>query len=136
MQFRNNGMGEDNIIRNHFTAYVKCRVERRKWRIIKKRNRVAKNEVTVDFESYFADSVGVADAVTGSDRDPMTWENERLVSAFLSISKRDQIIVFAHVLDEATYDEIGGMIGMTGKGASTAYYRAVEKMRSLMETES
>ena len=89
-----------------------------------------------DFESYFADSVGVADAVTGSDRDPMTWENERLVSAFLSISKRDQIIVFAHVLDEATYDEIGGMIGMTGKGASTAYYRAVEKMRSLMETES
>ena len=136
MQFRNNGMGEDNIIRNHFTAYVKCRVERRKWRIIEKRNRVAKNEVTVDFESYFADSVGVADAVTGSDRDPMTWENERLVSAFLSISKRDQIIVFAHVLDEATYDEIGGMIGMTGKGASTAYYRAVEKMRSLMETES
>lgn len=136
MQFRNNGMGEDNIIRNHFTAYVKCRVERRKWRIIEKRNRVAKNEVTVDFESYFADSVGVADAVTGSDRDPMTWENERLVSAFLSLSKRDQIIVFAHVLDEATYDEIGGMIGMTGKGASTAYYRAVEKMRSLMETES
>ena len=136
MQFRNNGMGEDNIIRNHFTAYVKCRVERRKWRIIEKRNRVAKNEVTVDFESYFADSVGVADAVTGSDRDPITWENERLVSAFLSLSKRDQIIVFAHVLDEATYDEIGGMIGMTGKGASTAYYRAVEKMRSLMETES
>ena len=136
MQFRNNGMGEDNIIRNHFTAYVKCRVERRKWRIIEKRNRVAKNEVTVDFESYFADSVGVADAVTGSDRDPMTWENERLVSAFLSLSKRDQIIVFAHVLDEATYDEIGDMIGMTGKGASTAYYRAVEKMRSLMETES
>ena len=136
MQFRNNGMGEDNIIRNHFTAYVKCRVERRKWKIIEKRNRVAKNEVTVDFESYFADSVGVADAVTGSDRDPMTWENERLVSAFLSLSKRDQIIVFAHVLDEATYDEIGGMIGMTGKGASTAYYRAVEKMRSLMETES
>lgn len=136
MQFRNNGVGEDNIIRNHFTAYVKCRVERRKWRIIEKRNRVAKNEVTVDFESYFADSAGVADAVTGSGRDPMTWENERLVSAFLSLSKRDQIIVFAHVLDEATYDEIGGMIGMTGKGASTAYYRAVEKMRSLMETES
>ena len=136
MQFRNNGVGEDNIIRNHFTAYVKCRVERRKWRIIEKRNRVAKNEVTVDFESYFADSVGVADAVTGSDRDPMTWENERLVSAFLSLSKRDQNIVFAHVLDEATYDEIGGMVGMTGKGASTAYYRAVEKMRGLLKTDS
>ena len=136
MQFRNNGKGEDNIIRNHFTAYVKCRVERRKWRIIEKRNRVAKNEVTVDFESYFADIVGAADAVTGSDRDPMTWENERLVCAFLSLSKRDQTIIFAHVLDEATYDEIGGMVGMTGKGASTAYYRAVDRMRNLMKKEN
>ena len=136
MQFRNNGVGADNIIRNHFTAYVKCRVERRKWRIIGKRNRVTRNEVLVDFESYFADSIGTTDALTASGRDPVTWENERLVSAFLSLSKRDQTIIFAHVLDEATYDEIGSMVGMTGKGASTAYYRAVEKMRSLMERES
>lgn len=68
----------------------------------------------------------------GTDRDPMTWDNELLVSAFQSLTEREQTILIAHVLDEATFEELGDALGLSYKGASTAYYRVINKLRKYM----
>jgi len=132
MQFRNNGIGADNIIRNHFTAYLKLRVERRKRDFLRKRTRLTQHEVSVDYENEFADRADSRDLLFGSGRDPMTWDNEKLVSAFLSLSERDQMIMVARVMDEMSFEELGAALGLSSKGASTAYYRAIGKLREYM----
>lgn len=132
MQFRNDGAGADNIIRNHFTAYLKLRFERRKRDILRKRARLTQHEVSVDYESCFADRIDSENAMLGAGRDPMTWDNELLVSAFQSLTEREQTILIAHVLDEATFEELGDVLGLSYKGASTAYYRVINKLRKYM----
>ena len=132
MQFRNDGLGAENIVRNHFTAYLKLRVERRKRDILRKRKRLQMHEVPVDFDSYLADCIQSVDMYAGSDRDPLTWENELLVSAFRSLNEREQLILIAHVLDEATFEDLARTLGLSSKGASTAYYRVINKLRKYM----
>lgn len=133
MQFRNDGIGAENIVRNHFTAYLKLRVERRKRDILRKRERLQMHEVPVDYDSYFAESLESVDMSVGSDRDPLTWDNELLVSAFQSLNEREQQILIAHVLDEATFEELARAYGLSYKGISSAYYRVIQKLRKYMD---
>ena len=133
MQFRNDGIGAENIVRNHFTAYLKLRVERRKRDILRKRERREKHEVSVDYDIYFAESLESVDMPADSDRDPLTWDNELLVSAFQSLNKREQQILIARVLDDVTFEELARAYGLSYKGASSAYYRVIQKLRKYMD---
>ena len=132
MQFRNDGAGEDNIIRNRFTAYIKLRIEGKRRDILSKRARLARHEMSVDYESCFADMAGSENAMLASGRDPMTWNNELLIHAFRSLNEREQAILIAHVLDDVTFDDLGDALGLSYKGVSTAYYRVIQKLRRLM----
>ena len=78
MQFRNDGSGEDNIIRNRFTAYIKLRIEGKRRDVLRKRAKFVRHEISVDYENCFADMADSKDAMLGSGRDPMTWDNELL----------------------------------------------------------
>ena len=136
MQFRNDGIGAENIVRNHFTAYLKLRVERRKCDILRKRESLQMHEVPVDYDSYLADSIQSVDMYAGADRDPLTWENELLVSAFQSLNEREQQILIAHVLDESTFEELACAYCLSYKGVSSAYYRVILKLRRYMSDAS
>lgn len=135
MQFRNDGSGLSNIIHNRFTAYIEQRIRGRRRDYLEKRSRISSNEIPVDFESSFE---GFADERSSSllpEQDPMAWENDKLVDAVKMLTPRERYILTAHVLDEKSFDELGKLLGTGYKGAASAYYRVIAKMRKFMGGE-
>ena len=59
----------------------------------------------------------------------MRLENMALLAAIESLTDLERSILFARVLDECGYDAIAGKLGLRYKGASTAYYRVIQKLR-------
>ena len=135
MQFRNDGSGLSNIVHNRFTAYIEQRIRGKRRDYLEKRNRISGKEIPVDYESSFE---GFADERSSSllpDRDPMAWENDRLVDAVKMLTPRERYILTAHVLDEMGFDELGKQLGTGYKGAASAYYRVITKMKKSMGGE-
>lgn len=133
MQFRNDGIGIANITRNAFTAYLKLRVERKRRDILAKRERRQKHEVLTDFDTFEISDAEDCDPASACGYDPITWSNESLVRAFGALNERERYILIARVFDERSFEEIGNTLGMTYKGITTAYYRVLRKLRTLME---
>ena len=135
MQFRNDGLGLSNIVHNRFTAYIEQRIRGKRRDYLEKRNRISSREIPVDYESSFE---GFADERGSSllpERDPITWENDKLVDAVKMLTPRERYILTAHVLDEKGFDELGKKLGPGYKGAASAYYRVIAKMKKSMEGE-
>ena len=65
----------------------------------------------------------------------MRLENTALLKAIERLKTPEQMILFARVLEECSYDEIAQKLGLRYKGASAAYYRVLQKLRQSLEGE-
>ena len=128
MKFGNSGKGESNILQNQFTRYLKTAVQRRKIDLFHARNRVYGREC---YDDSWQDIPGLIteDIYFNSSAQCDTFGLEE---ALCQIGKRDRYIFFAHVLDERTFTELAAELGMTYKAVSTAYYRAIHKIREAL----
>lgn len=67
----------------------------------------------------------------------MQLENDTLKDALEQISEREQYVFLAHVLEEASFEELAVALGLGYKGVAAIYYRAVNKIkRKMKEAES
>ena len=52
-----------------------------------------------------------------------------LYRALKQITDRERYVLFAHVLEEKDFGQIGKELGLSYKGAASVYYRAIARMR-------
>lgn len=122
---RNNGITENEILQNQFTAYVSRAVRNRRLRYIMNQDR--KNSKELLF-SQLQDFVGVED-------DPISelLEYEVLKGALRQIREKERAIILARAVEERCFKEIAKEMDMTYKAVTNMYYRIMKRLKACME---
>ncbi len=124
MGHKNNGQGEVNALQNQFTAYLLTALKRKKRDYINKQIQISGHEFAVDFQAaQFSD-----DAADAMDRDVST-EDLALTEALGRLTARERYILFEHILNDCSYDELAKPLGLRYNGVSAAYHRIIQKLR-------
>lgn len=119
---RNNGKGEENVLQNQFTRYLITAIEREKAKYQKRRSIQSCQELLTDLD----------DSIPAHGPWDMSLELFAVYQALNQVSKRDQYIFLARVLDQRGFDELAIELNMSYKSVSTAYYRVVQKLRNAL----
>lgn len=126
---RNNGQGESESLQNRFTAYLVLSVRR------KKRNYIIKKYTQQQHEIPFEETLDQSDQHELSDVLPlmMRLENESLCYALGKLNEREWKVFISRALDERSFADMGKELGLGYKGVAAIYYRAIQKIRKIME---
>ena len=133
MLFRNDGKGESNAVQNRFTAYVVLAVQRRKSAVLRHRKEIAEFEYSVDFDGDLVWMQSQQD--TDFSALMMQFEIIAFEQALDRLSKRDRYILVTRLLHRRSFDEIAQELGLSYKGVTTVYYRAIKKIRKELRGE-
>lgn len=122
---RNNGITENEILQNQFTAYVCHAIHRRRMRYIIKRDRKNNKELNL---SQLQDYVSVED-------DPISelMEYDLLRQALRHIQQKERAIILARVVGQKSFEEIAREMGVTYKSVTNMYYRIMKRLKAYME---
>ena len=124
MGHKNNGQGEVNALQNQFTAYLLTALKRKKRDYMNKQIQISGHEFAVDFQAaQFSD-----DTVDAMGRDVST-EDLALMQALNRLTVRERYILFDHILNDCSYDELTKPLGLRYNGVSAAYHRIIQKLR-------
>lgn len=125
---RNNGVGDDNILQNQFTAYLLISLRRRKARYLSGKAKRLQYELSLDLQEYLPEIRTEPDMLLGL---PMfsQLENQRLRQALERLKARDVYIFLAKVLEDRSYAEIAEELGIGYKAVTAAYSRMVERLK-------
>ena len=122
---RNNGITEDEILQNQFTAYVTLAVRRQRMHYTKKLEQKNNNE----FHFLPLHSSMPAE----EDQIGILVEYDALNYALRQIREKDRKIVLARVVEEKPFAEIAQEMDMTYKAVSQLYYRILKRLKLHME---
>ena len=128
MREKNNGIGEDNVLQNQFTAYLVTATRNRKIRYLQKNDRRRAFEVSIEMQIQVAE--------LSKDDEPLTGlpvieqlESHLLQKALRQAKERDLYILFARALHNKTFDDIAGDLGLKLNTVASIYYRLIERLR-------
>ncbi len=116
---------ESDDVRNRFTAYVQTALRNRKARYLsgdKSRVQMESSELPGDFIISEEACFSVA-------------ETEILLSALEKIQERERKIVYQRAVQEKSFVEIATALEMKYSSVTMVYYRALRKLRSLMQED-
>lgn len=129
MRFRNDGIGEDNSVQNRFTAYVMTAVQRRRASYLKAQARLARHETPMDLNGP------CLDGSDEQDQEDVLLESVALAEALEQLGARDRYILLARALDGQDFEALAAELCLSYKGVTTAYYRALQKLRQMLGGE-
>lgn len=129
---RNKGQEESEILQNRFTAYLVTAVNRRKVTYINQRNKQLQRECLMendDWKLELTSGQGVFDELPLL----MNLENDSLFYALKHLNEKERYVFLERVLNEVSFEALAAMLGLSYKGTTTIYYRAIQKMKKYME---
>ena len=129
MERRNSGRSEINVLQNKFTAYLLKAIRRQKCDYHKKRIRQQAHEVLIDCQVREPIDEGTFDPMMDSLSPMMQIEDLALLQALNRLTIRERYILFEHILNERSYEELAKPLGLRYSGVSTAYRRIIQKLR-------
>ena len=122
---KNNGSNENDILQNQFTSYLSKAISNMKIDFIREKKARQKREQTTDqYELLF-----VQEAFELED----FFEKEALSKAIKDIREMERYVILARTEDKKKFKVIASELGMGEKGVSAIYYRAVKKLRKMLE---
>ena len=125
---RNDGISEDDICQNQFTAYVLLAVKRKRQSYIKKKQRDNEKENRTKNEAEQSEF-----RTAGYDMwSRMEPRNEKLMAAMQQLSLKERLVVTEYVLKGKPFKKIAQETGLKEKGVASAYYRSIKKLRAKM----
>lgn len=132
-------------IQNTFTAYVVKSVEGRRKLYLAKRHRVETMENYLEEDSITEPSVHFEDYYTQYKRENLlereiqgtylTWDelsDRNLVAAIRLLKKEERELLFQHIFEEKSFDEISQETGVARNKVENWYYYAVKKIHNWM----
>jgi RNA polymerase sigma factor (sigma-70 family) len=134
MREQNDGIGEDNILHNQFTAYLLKAVRNRKLQYLRQKSRVHALEVALELRIPAISAHPEEESLPGLpviDR----IENDRLRQALGQITERGLYILFGRALWDKPFAEIALELGMKLKTVTSIYYRLIERLRRELQCD-
>ena len=129
MQYRNDGIGESNILQNQFTAYLVTSLKRRKMRYLGTKIQQKQYELPLDVQDYFSEFQMTPDML--DDLPTLAQiENVLLQRSLKRLKQRESYILYAKVLGQCSFVEVSDELGMDYKAVTAVYYRTVKKIRN------
>ena len=133
MLFRNDGKSEANIIQNRFTAYAVLAVQRKKGAVLRHRKEIAEFEHPADFDGDLVWMQNQQDS--GFTALMVQFEIIAFEQALDRLSERDRYILVTRLLHRRSFDELAQKLGLSYKGVTAVYYRAIQKIRKELRGE-
>lgn len=129
---RNKGQEEAEILQNRFTAYLVTAVNRRKLTYINQRNKQLQRECLMENDDW---KLELTSEQEGFNDLPllMNLENDQLFYALKHLNEKERYVFLERVLNEVSFEELAAVLGLSYKGATTIYYRTVQKMKKYMK---
>lgn len=119
---RNDGKGI-NAVQNKFTALLKTALRNRRIDYMLEHKKYSR-EVPIEEYANFTDEYDFIQAIVDFDV---------VKSALKTLSERERKIILAHIIEDRDFADIGREYGLTYKGAATVFYRAMAKLREVLE---
>lgn len=133
---KNNGQTEAEKLQNRFTAYLLVAVRRQQRDYILKKYQKERFELLTESGTWQLEKPLEPDMLSELPLF-MQLERDSLKDALEQISERERYVFLAHVLEEASFEELAVALGLGYKGVASIYYRAVNKIkRKMKEAES
>lgn len=124
---RNNGQGESNILHNQFTHYLINALQWRKIGYLKKLPRLGSREIPIDFDGSLGQVLKNREENTFTIEQPL--DSIALAQALSRLKERDRYVLLARALEGRDFEELAAELGLTYKGVSTVYYRAIRNLK-------
>ena len=125
---RNDGLHEDNVLQNQFTAYLLKAIRNATLRYMQRKARRQSVETSYGLDAPYQE-VGADDQMMGELSLFEQIACYGLHQALCRMGERELYILFAKALQGKTYAEIGLALEMPAKSVSTIYYRMVKRLR-------
>ena len=129
---KNDGQNEADKLQNRFTAYISVAIQRRRNAYIMQSVRQQRLE-TLTENPVSVGEYDILDDILGELPLLMQLENDRLLYSLKELDERERQIFLARVLDDKSFEELAGVIGLSYKGVAAIYYRALRKIRNRMK---
>lgn len=121
---KNDGLSQDNIVQNRFTAYLLTSISHRKAKYLKTLNEQFKQEIPLE----------VAELLIGEDGGiNKSFDNEigdmELQRELSKLTERDRSIVFKRAVSEESFVKIAADMDMGYAAVKAVYRRSLDKIR-------
>ena len=125
MYKKNNGLTEQEKLQNKFSAYIETTIVRYRMTYLryKSRNYIGLCENEEEFESIPDTTDFVYDMCSA----------ECISNALKSLNEKERYVFVSKVIEERDFNEIAETMGMKYKGVTTLYYRAIAKLKTMLE---
>lgn len=129
---RNNGVTEDEILQNCFTAYLLTAMRRRKRDYIQsqRRNQITNEKLSLEETKRLR--ITDQELVT-----LLTWGNlangNMANKVFQQLSQRETYVLVSCTVGGKSYSQLAEELGIGYKGVAAIFYRAKEKLHRIME---
>ena len=122
---RNNGLTEQEILQNRFTALVTVSIERARIDYLRKEKSRNRHAFQMDSESFdmIPDSTDFVEEICEADS---------LAYALKQLDERERYVIIARVIEERSFEEIADELGLKYKGVAALYYRTTAKLRDIL----
>ncbi|MBR4083302.1 MAG: sigma-70 family RNA polymerase sigma factor [Lachnospiraceae bacterium] len=139
--------GENESLRNRFSAYLVAAITNKRIRYIKKKKQQQLTENIqsdleikkyLDFDVQYHEFVGEQTAFVLEDWERfhefmILLESEKLRKELGRLKERECKLLFARIFGELTFEELGEKFNMKPKQAEMAFYYILRKLRKEME---
>ncbi len=135
MRQQYDGQSRDCALQNRFTGYLQVALKRKKRDYIQKQLRHETREFPVDFQTNeVADNsnLGSNESCKGFSQ----LGDIAFARALSGLTARERFILFERVLNDRSYDELAGALGLGYNGVASAYHRIIKKLRKELRGES
>ena len=120
-------------VKNQFTAYLLDSIRGRRSFYLEKKIKVSDAETPVDesLEQKQKEELLLKEAMgIYPEWDELT--DQRLVRSLMRLSEEERKLIYQHVFEERTFDEMSHLNGITSDRAKGIYYYAIRKIRKMM----
>lgn len=132
-------------VKNQFTAYLLDSIRGRRSFYLEKKIKVSDAETLVD-EVVKSDLKSSApESLEQKQKEELllkeamgiypAWDeltDQRLVRSLMRLSEEERKLIYQHVFEERTFDEMSRLSGITSDRAKGIYYYAIRKIRKMM----
>ena len=144
MNKNNNFTGSE--VKNKFTAYLLSSIRGKRSYYLKKKNRIASIETSVD--EFFQTEIGIPfeEALEQRQKEELLFQeaegvypewneltDQKLVRSLLRLSEEERKLIYQHVFEGRTFPEMGLMNCHPAYRIKGIYFYAIRKVRKMME---
>ena len=143
MNYKNTYTGSK--VKNQFTSYLLKSIRGKRRDYLEKKYKIASMEEIIEDFSKMGRGISYDEQLDEHDREQTLMDeakgnfpewhqmaNDQLVEALLMLCEEERELIYQHVFEELTFDEMSLKNGLSADRCKGVYYYAIRKIRKVM----